>query len=381
MSSKLSRENAAIKSSVILAPVIAASLLLLPIYVGGLITQNGLSLEQALTIVSLEMWGMAASLVPAIFLMKWMSWRRITFGALLIMIAAFAVPICIALNFNSLAIIRFIGGLGAGTAMAVIMATIGRASEPDKAFSLWILSQVFFKVVGIFIIARLLAKFGMAGFFVPLLILCVLALPLTKYLPGIVDDESIAGNKFQWSIKPILALLGVFIFYIAISAIWANFERIGHWSGFEGTTIANILSLTSLASLAGASAATLMAGRVGRSALLLFGTVIIAGASLALGMFSTLTIYTLIGLAFAFAWFFSVPFLIASVNANDESGRLMIFTNSAIAIGLAVGPAIAAKLIMGTEFGLLTIAGAGAFIAAFVLLAPSNRKIRTIQKI
>lgn len=374
MSSKLSHENSAVRSSVILAPIIAASLLLLPIYVGGLITHNGLPLEKALTIVSLEMWGMAASLLPAVYLMKRMSWRRITLGALLIMIAAFAIPILLTLNFNSLAIVRFIGGVGAGTAMAVIMATIGRASDPDKAFSLWVLTQVFFKVIGIFIIARLLAKFGMAGFFVPLLLLCVLALPLTKYLPELVAQESAEGDKFKWSSKPILALLGVFIFYVAISAIWANFERIGHWSGFEGTTIANILSLTSLASLAGASSATLMAGRLGRGALLLFGSVIIAIASLALGMFSSLTVYTIIGLAFAFAWFFSVPFLIASVNANDESGRLMIFTNSAIAIGLAVGPAIAAQLIQGTEFNLLTVAGAGAFIAAFILLMPSNRR-------
>lgn len=367
-------QKTTVTASVILAPIIAASLLLLPIYVGGLITHNGLSLQNALSVVSLEMWGMALSILPAIFLMKRFSWRKITFVSLAIMIAAFAIPVLSDLSFEAIAGVRFVGGLGAGVAMAIIMATIGRAPSPDKAFSLWILSQVVFKVIGIFIISRLLAKYGMNGFFVTLLILCVLAFPLANKLPDEVSEEGAERSRFKWTISPILALLGVFVFYVGISAIWANFERIGHWSGFEALTIGNILSFTSLASLAGAMCATLFAGRLNRSVLLLTGLVLISGATFSLGVFSSITAYSIIGLVFAFAWFLTVPFLISSVNSNDETGGLMIFTNSAIAIGLALGPAIAGVLIKGEDYNLLTVSGAVGFVAVLAFLMPSNKK-------
>lgn len=374
MSHPSTTTQSAVRASVILAPIIAASLLLLPIYVGGLITEQGLSLKNALSVVSLEMWGMAVSLLPAIYLMKRVSWKTITRSALCVMIVAFAVPMLLSVSYEALASIRFIGGIGAGTAMAVIMATIGRAEHPDKAFSWWVLTQVIFKVIGIFIIARLLTKFGMNGFFLPLGLLCLLALPLASQLPGRVLDSTKSQDKIKWSATPIMALVGVFVFYVAISALWANFERIGTWSAFDSTIIANVLSFTSLASLAGASFATILAGRAPRSISLAAGLLLLVAASLGLGMFSTLTVYTVIGLIFAFAWFFSVPYLIASVNANDSTGQLMVFTNSAIAIGLAAGPAIAGALITGEDYKGLTIAGSAMFIAALILLLPSNRQ-------
>jgi predicted MFS family arabinose efflux permease len=373
MKDNIQSQDTAVRSSILLAPIVAASLLLLPIYVGGLITYNGLSLSNALSIVSLEMWGMALSLLPAVILMKRLSWRSVTFASMLLMILAFLISASMSLPFEVLAIIRFIGGVGAGVAMAVIMATIGKAPNPDKAFSLWVLSQVLFKVLGIFIVSRLLATFGMTGFYIMLLALCVLALPLVKSLPKVVVEEQ-NNHKLNWSIQPMLALVGVFTFYVAISAIWASFERIGHWSGFDAITIANILSFTSLASLAGASAATVFAGRIRRVYLLAAGLVLIACATFALGLFSTITVYSLIGLVFAFAWFFSVPFLIASVNSNDKSGRLMVFTNSAIAVGLALGPVIAATLVVDMDYSLLTISGAMVFVGTLFLLLLSNRK-------
>ncbi|MEP1231255.1 MAG: MFS transporter [Litorimonas sp.] len=367
-------DKSAVSASILLAPIISASLGLLPIYVGGLITHNGLSLQNALNIVSLEMWGMALSVLPAIFLMKRFSSRKITFVSLALMIVAFALPSIFNLSFKPLAAVRFMGGLGAGVAMAVTMATIGQASKPDKAFSLWVLAQVVFKVIGIFIVSRLLVKFGMNGFFVPLLILCVLAFPLANKLPDEVKTDSTERRRFNWSIQPVLALLGVFVFYVGISAIWANFERIGHWAGFETLMIGNILSFTSLAALAGAACATLLAGRLNRGILLLAGLVLISGATFSLGLFSSITVYSIIGLVFAFAWMLTVPFLIASVNSNDETGGLMVFTNSAIAIGLALGPAIAGVLIKGEHYNLLTVSAALGFMAVLAFLLPSNKK-------
>lgn len=368
MSESVRVDPKAVRSSLLITPIIAASLLLLPIYVGGLITDYKFTVQQALAIVSFEMWGMAFSMFPAIILMRKMAWKNVVYCALGLMILAFITPSISNLTYSQLAMVRFLGGVGAGTAMAVIMATIGRAPMPDRAFSLWVLSQVAFKVIGIYVIARLLARFGMSGFFVPLLLLCVIALGVVKDLPGKILESTQSGKRIKWSLQSILSLIGVFIFYVSISAIWANFEIFGTNAGLDKASIATIISITSLASFGGAFTATLLAGRIKRQNLLVFGLVLLIISTIALGFILSTSVYTLIGVAFAFAWFFSVPFVVASVNANDETGQLMVFTNSAIAFGLAMGPALAVVFIKYVGFDSLHLIISAVFLMALLFL-------------
>lgn len=363
---------------VALAPVAASGLLVLPIYVGGLIDHLHVPPQDALFIVSLDMWGMAAALLPAFVLMRHVAWRKLGIAMLLTMILCFAVPALVYADAGreavpAIAAWRFLGGMSSGILMAVILSTLGRLRRADRAFSIWVLAQILFKVVAIYGLAVILTQFGVKGFFLALAGLACLGLPLAWTLPDESWAAAGAQGKAQWSGRAVMSLAGLTGFYIALSAIWANFEGIGKAHGFAVLDIAAVLSLTSLAGLAGASLSALLVGRVRRVHALGGGIALIAAAAYALSRFEGLTAYTIIGTAFAFAWFFTVPLLLGTVNGNDPSGRLMLFANAAIAFGVAAGPSLSAPILAFGTYSLLAALGAAAFILVFLLLLPSAR--------
>lgn len=362
---------------VLLAPVAASGLLVLPIYVSGLVDHLDVSPQDALFIVSLDMWGMAAALLPAYVLLRRVSWRRLGIAMLVAMIACFAFPALVYADAGKdavgpIAACRFLGGVSSGVLMAVILSTLGRLRRADRAFSIWVLTQILFKVAAIYALAVILTRHGVQGFFLALAALGCLALPLTWTLP----DECWAAesaDKTRWSVPAVMSLVGLAGFYIALSAIWANFEAIGRAHGFAVLDIAVVLSLTSLAGLGGASLSTLLIGRVRHLHALAGGIALIAGAAFGLSRFEGLTAYTIIGTAFAFAWFFTVPQLLAAVNGNDPTGRLMLFANAAIAFGVAAGPSVSAPVLAFGSYSSLAVSGAAAFVLVFLLLLPSVR--------
>jgi hypothetical protein len=363
---------------VALAPVAASGLLVLPIYVGGLIDHLHVPPQDALFIVSLDMWGMAAALLPAYVLMRHIAWRRLGIAMLLVMIGCFAIPALVYVDAGKEAVTaigawRFMGGVSSGILMAVILSTLGRLKRADRAFSIWVLTQILFKVAAIYALAVILTQLGVKGFFLALAGLTCLALPLAWTLP---NERWAAGGegRAQWSGRAVMSLLGLAAFYIALSGIWANFESIGKAQGFAVLDIAVVLSLTSLAGLAGATISALLVGRVRRIHALGAGIAIISTAAFGLSRFEGLTAYTMIGVAFAFAWFFTVPQLLGIVNSNESSGRLMVFANAAIAFGVAAGPSLSAPILTIGSYSLLAVSGAVTFLMVFLLLLPSVRR-------
>jgi MFS transporter, DHA1 family, inner membrane transport protein len=350
----------------------------LPIYVGGLIDHLKSSPQDALFIVSLEMWGMAAALLPAYVLMRRISWRLLGIGMLLAMIVCFAVPALVYADagedaVTAIGLWRLLGGVCSGTLMAIVLSTLGNLPRADRAFSIWVLTQILFKVAAIYALAIILMRTGMQGFFLSLAALACLGLPLAWTLP----DESWAKQRegpVQWSGRAIMSLAGLVAFYIALSALWANFETIGKSHGFAVLDIAAVLSLTSIAGLAGATLSTLLAGRIARLHALAAGIALIATAGYCLSRFESLSAYTVVGTTFAFAWFFTVPLLLATVNRNDRTGRLMVFANAAIAFGVAAGPSLSGVIVTLGSYTLLSTLGAAAFLLVFLLVFPSARQ-------
>ncbi|MEO8723339.1 MAG: hypothetical protein ABI395_07430 [Sphingobium sp.] len=369
-------ERAMMAAAVLLAPIAASALLVLPVYVGGLIDGLRLTPPDALFIVSMDLWGMAAALVPAYFLMRSLSWRRVAFAMLLGSILCFAAPAMHVVRDGGQAIIaiaawRFMGGLCSGVLMAIVLATLGRLKQADRAFSLWVLVQILFKVLAIYCLSAVLTRWAVQGFFLVLAGLALVGLPLVRFLPGRAAAQR-GSTRPAWSLPALSAIAGLALFYVALSAIWANFEGIGKAVGFGHEQVAIVLSLTSLAGLAGASLSTLLIGRVPRHHALIAGIMVIAAAAFWLGRLETLTVFTFVGAAFAFAWFFNVPLLLGSVNANDCSGGLMVFANAAIACGVAGGSSLSGLILFHGDYTLLAVLGAAAFGIVLLLMLPGG---------
>jgi hypothetical protein len=80
---------------------------------------------------------------------------------------------------------------------------------------------------------------------------------------------------------------------------------------------------------------------------------------------------------FAFAWNFPVPFQLAITVSMDVSGRLVVLFLSAVKLGYAAGPVIAAQLIMmGRGFTpVIVLAGAGFVTSALIFVLLSKQKL------
>ena len=81
---------------------------------------------------------------------------------------------------------------------------------------------------------------------------------------------------------------------------------------------------------------------------------------------------------FAFAWNFPVPFQLGITVSVDRSGRLVVLFLSAVKLGYAIAPAIAAQLLVaGGGFRpvlLLSAVAAVTSAAVFLSLATSSKE-------
>ena len=100
--------------------------------------------------------------------------------------------------------------------------------------------------------------------------------------------------------------------------------------------------------IVGAGCASLIGERLPRGLLLLLGYGLMVGAVLLLLEQPALARLALAALAFKFTWTFILPLILACLAELDRSGRLMNASNLVIGGGLAIGPALAGRLIEGS---------------------------------
>lgn len=126
--------------------------------------------------------------------------------------------------------------------------------------------------------------------------------------------------------------------------------------------------------IVGAGCASLIGNRLPRLLLLLFGYSLMAGSVLLLLGAPPLARFALAALAFKFTWTFILPLILACLADLDRSGKLMNASNLVIGGGLAIGPALAGRLIESTGgFQPLLIGGAGLTLLSLALILGCRR--------
>ncbi|MBF3307236.1 MFS transporter, partial [Pseudomonas aeruginosa] len=113
--------------------------------------------------------------------------------------------------------------------------------------------------------------------------------------------------------------------------------------------------------------ASFIGNRLPRDLMLLGGYLAMAAAILLLIGQPPLARFALAALLFKFTWTFVLPFILACLADLDRSGRLMNASNLVIGGGLAIGPALAGRLIEGSG-GFLPLLPIAAGLAALSLL-------------
>jgi len=271
-----------------------------------------------------------------------------------------------------------VAGLGQGLAVGFSFAALGRASNPDRAFSIYLVVGAVLGAALLYGLPILQTEFTPATIFLANAALTLLVgLSLPAFPNGqCEEDEVYTGDGINWRLA-ITALGAVALVFFAIGAVWSYAERIGAASQLSSEVIARGLSIGTLAGVVGAGLAGIMPQRLGRLVPLLLGSLcIIVGFQMLAGRVGPIA-YLMSIILILFGWNFVQPLLSGMCCDADGRGRIVCAMAAIQTFGMGLGPAVAAPMIAGGSFRgavwlaiAAMIAGGGFIIAETVLRKP-----------
>jgi len=201
--------------------------------------------------------------------------------------------------------------------------------------------------------------------------LCMVAALCSGLLPSAPPTHhsvefSRAGknNRLAW-----LALMALVVSFGSMAGLWAFTERIGVDLGVGADRVSEVLSLSLLCSLGVTLAAAWLGSRYGRASILIGGTGLIL-ASLYLFAGDRAAHHYLLSVCLMSAgWNFALPYQMGLIGEADVSGRVTAGMAAALALGGALGPAIAGgTLSEGSFYALYVLVAVGVVLGAVIFL-------------
>lgn len=364
-------------------PVGPAAIILMPMIVGGLVDSYGFSDQQAGAIATAEGLGLVSGLLVAVLWVRKLPWRM----SLLVGLMSYA-----AVNFGSsvaqghmqILVLRFLSGFIGGGVFAVVVAALGDNREPDRAFG--IAQAVQGLLMGaLFAIAPLLmTTSGVNGVFYMMAGLAVMTMLFLPRFPqyGVIDtatpDHSGGSPKSNVTMVWLyLGLLGGFVYYLAVFGFWGFIERMGMQAGLDPGTVGLALGVSQIAAIVGALAAAGAAQRFGRFVPLL---VALIGQLwvlwLLVGKFSTLAFYAG-ACAYQGLYVMATSYQLGVIASLDAKGKFIVIMTALQGLGAALGPSIAAGLVLDGDYSAINWAAAGALALSLGIFLVLTQRYRS----
>lgn len=342
-----------------------------PGFVQGMVVHLGFSDPEAGYVATAEMSGLAITTILMTFIAHRVNWRSVVLVSLLIMFLANALSTMFA-DLQTFAAMRFVAGLGAGSLVSLSFAAVGLTSNPDRNFGLLIMFVLTYGAIGLSLMPAAYELAGMQGVLWFFAVFPLLAVPFLRHLPvtgeNVTQVEADAVN-LSGSMKA-SALLAMMAYFAGQGVVWAYLFRIGLSGGLGEQQVANGLMMSQFAGIGGAMLAAVTGSRFGRARPLMLG--IIGGAAclfFLVGEFA-FAVFAIAIAVYNFAWNMVHPFLLASMASFDRRGRVVVYAVAMQMLGLAIGPALAAAVISGDNFGNVNMLGAALFALSLVLILP-----------
>lgn len=358
----------------------------LPVIVGALVDHLHLEARLAGYLGTAELIGLG--LGAAIFsgLILKVNWRMfalcaISLSALANLITPFAVSI------PALFGIRFISGLGGGMLLAMSAAGLSSTRFPERVLGSVQIFGLFFSGAILYVFPLLLKASGavamfftVAGLNVAASLLCILIPRKSPYIAGL---ENTARNPATPTLSPVViknapflislsTLSGIFLFFTGAMGFWVFFERVGVAASFSTESLAKVLGGSQIMGAAGALAAVLVATRLGSRLLPMgFSILLAATCALLMTMHATIVAYAIAGGGFIFAWGVIYPYMMGIAISLDPSARIVGYALALQTVGKSIGPALAASLVIGSNFTGVYWLCLGLFLASLICFLPA----------
>jgi predicted MFS family arabinose efflux permease len=323
----------------------------MPLIVGALVTQHGMSDSQVGFIAMAQLMGCALlsfAMAPMVRRLR----PRATIALGLVLVAAGNGFTLLAHHAPLMIAARLSAGLGEALVNVVVGVLIAHRRDPDAGFAMINIGITSGAVV-VFVAAPILSpRMGQDCIFWILAALPTLALPCVLGIPkgSLAQDESAAARRatgrFVITLPFVAILLGIVGFGIAGNAVFIFVERIAEGIGVRYDALVQMLLWVTVATAAGPVAARIIGTRFGRLPVL---AVSFLGLAIVCPMMGAPRSPTelFIGLNVGgFCLLLATPFYSGLMVAMDPAGRLITLSRGVLAIGSAITPGIASLMLL-----------------------------------
>ena len=374
MPTQPSAAKARLAAIVLFAAITPTILMTAPAVAAQLASEWQLSPARIGDLFSVELGAMSLATLPAWWWLKRVDWRTAALIAALLFIVANLLSMR-ADTYAALLALRCASALAGGSLMILCLASAATTANPSRVYGLWVMGQLVVGALGLIVLPGLFERFGLNACYLILAGLMTLLLPLARAFPAgnatapANHGPSLPGSRW----KAALGVGAVLAFYISLGGVWTFIGALGASVGISPQHSGEVLAIATVMGIAGAASASLIGRRLPRAMLLLGGYALMATAVLLLLGEPALLRFALAALLFKFTWTFILPLVLACLADLDHSCKLMNASNLVIGGGLAIGPAIAGRLIEASGgFTLLLLGAAVITLLSLVMILTSR---------
>lgn len=368
-------------------------LVILPLWVGGLIGTYKLNPQLAGGLVTLYLAGVLVSNAILAFRFDRVPTRAVAAIGFLIPAIAFFLMTQVsdtegASAVTLIAVLNFVGGLGAGAGMAVVHGMIGRSLNPHRLFAFVNFGICIFGVAFFTLTPSMMATMGVKAVFINagavIFVAFLAALLAFPQLPSGRHEElhkrkDKPGVLMASTTILVICFIGVVFLQIGNAVTLSFVERVGNFRGFDSASIGMVLAVGGLVPFLAPIGATILQKKLNPIWVTIVGMIVHAALSATVSNSSSFLSYAA---AYAFVTatvVFTHTFAFGLLARIDPSARMNALTPTMMMLGSAIGPFLGGTIAQFLGFPQVGIAAAiCAVIGALCYLAVSGRLQRLI---
>jgi predicted MFS family arabinose efflux permease len=352
-----------------------------PMVVGAMVDLLGLTERQAGIVASVELVGLTLGILAMLPVMSSAPRTALALFAVAAITGANLLT-CFVSSFTWLLPTRFLSGIGAAAAFCLYLNMASSDEQPEHVFAIVNAISITYSGILTLLAPYLLHAGGLPGL---LLTLCLMTLLALLTIPWVIRyGPQSYGPHSSWPTpisgftslpsRVMLLLAMMLLLYAGHGAIWAYQERIGVAAGLDEHAVGKWLGLSMLIwGVGGSLLARFMSMSIGR----MWPQVISLGASclavLLLVYGSTPAAFAISCGLIAFSWFYGLPYQMGLLAARDPKGRAALAGVMMSTGGMALGPAIAALLLVGRAHWPIGVFAGFCYLLALAIAIPSAR--------
>ena len=362
-------------SAILVGLVGALVIFITPGFLAVIAQKTGFDNDELGYLAALDINAMAVTVGLSTFALARVPWRiAVALGLALIIVGNLLTAAVI--TFPAMAAARIVAGAGEGVAIGFAFAALGRASNPDRAFSIYLVVGALLSSAFLYALPAIQAAVTPSALFLIVAALNALVmLSLFAFPDGSKDEPDIFAGASKLDMRYASgALLGVFLLFFAMGGMWSYSERIGMASRLSADVIAKGLSIGTIAGVVGAGLAGVLPRRWGRSWPLVV-TAITGVASFLMYRGQVVPNNFIVAtVLMMFSWNFAQPLLSGICSEACGRGRVVCAMGSIQTFGTGLGPAAAAATLVTGSFSVMI------YSAAVVLALSVAVTIFTIRR-